>query len=64
MEQGFIVDCTEGGKVVSHWLAGKPEFGYFGGLKTRERVQHPVTTFRCQKCGYLESYALASEASR
>ncbi len=61
MDEGFIVDYTEaGGKVVSHWVAGKPEFGLFGGTKTRGKVQHPVRTFCCQKCGYLESYASGS----
>jgi hypothetical protein len=58
MQEGFVLDYIEGaGKRVAHWVAGKPEYGFFGNAKTRGKVQHRMRTFRCCKCGYLESYA-------
>ena len=41
------------------WVEGEPERSFWQGLKTRDREQHPVRTFRCARCGYLESYARA-----
>lgn len=57
MNEGFFVDFAENGARVAHWIAGKPEFGLLGGTKTWGKLQHPVQTFRCRKCGCLESYA-------
>ena len=58
MEQGFILDLTYGGQIVSRWAAGVPRKSYWSG--TRAVPDHdviPVGAFRCQSCGYLESYA-------
>lgn len=57
MAEGFIVDATHGGNVVSRWVEGQPERVFFGGLKIRGKTVHHVQTWRCQRCGYLESYA-------
>jgi hypothetical protein len=61
MEEGFILDSTYGGRDQSTWIQGPPEFGRWTGVKVRGRVMLPVTTYRCPKCGYLESYASAGE---
>jgi hypothetical protein len=50
MTVGFTVD-TAGGQ--SSWIAGLP----WEGLKTKKPKPLVVATFRCPKCGYLESYA-------
>jgi hypothetical protein len=56
MEIGFIIDQTRGGPVAPNWISGEVEYGFFG-LKTSGRDRHPVQTFRCVGCGYLESFA-------
>jgi predicted nucleic-acid-binding Zn-ribbon protein len=57
MKEGFIADQTFGEKVVSHWVAGKPDVSAWMGTEVREKQQFAVATFRCSRCGYLESYA-------
>lgn len=60
MEAGFIIDKgARGGSVnAPEWADGAPEPSVWTGLKLRGHERHPVTTFRCAKCGYLESYAV------
>jgi predicted nucleic-acid-binding Zn-ribbon protein len=57
MERGYIVDEGYGKKVVSSWASGQPERSIWTGLKLRGKEKRDVTTFRCRRCGYLESYA-------
>jgi predicted nucleic-acid-binding Zn-ribbon protein len=57
MEVGFILEGGEG-RFVSEWVEGAPEFSFWTGLKTSNRRKLEVTTYRCARCGYLESYAL------
>ncbi len=54
MEEGFLADRA---RYVAIWVAGKPELGPFGDAKIATKAQHPVQTFRCERCGYLECYA-------
>jgi len=63
MEPGFVIDKGERGGSVSapEWAEGTPEPSFWMGLKLRGRERHPVTTYRCTTCGYLESYALSAE---
>ena len=60
MEEGFIVDDTFGGRVKLQWAEGKPQRSIWTGLKLARDAGHPVTTYRCESCGYLESYAQPS----
>ncbi|WP_066794385.1 hypothetical protein [Sphingomonas soli] len=54
--EGFIVDETYGAHGVSNWVEGQPVKSFWSGIKLpREKV--PVRTFRCNRCGFLESYA-------
>ena len=58
MDEGYIVDHTHGGsRTVSHWVEGPPERSIWMGLKIADRRSFSVATFRCQRCGFLESYA-------
>jgi len=57
MEEGFILDHTHGGRLQSAWVEGKPQRSFWTGIKMRGTSQHPVSTFRCERCGFLESYA-------
>ena len=57
METGFIVDEGYGTRTVSRWFRGEPRTGFFGILKVRRKEAVDVSTYRCSRCGYLESYA-------
>ncbi len=56
MNEGFVLDNSYGTTSVSNWIAGKPEYGVLGNVKTAHKKQMPVHTFACRECGYLESY--------
>jgi hypothetical protein len=56
MEEGFTLDVTHGGSLQSRWVEGKPQRSFWTGLKVSRDQMHPVATFRCIRCGYLESY--------
>ena len=56
MEEGFVLDTYYDGARISSWVAGKPEFGFFGSVKVADKQQTEVLTFACIGCGYLESY--------
>ena len=63
MERGFTLDMSHGARFASQWVKGEPKlaWGYFFGPlvvrrpKASDRIH--IGTFRCQSCGYLESYA-------
>jgi hypothetical protein len=57
MEAGFVLDQTYGAMTQSSWVNGVPERSVWTGLKLKGHQRLPVTTFRCEACGYLESYA-------
>jgi ribosomal protein L37E len=58
MEQGYMVDVSYGHTAVPKWVEGEPVSSFWSsGLKLRGKEQRDVSTYRCQRCGYLESYA-------
>lgn len=58
MTEGFVIDAGDGNaKMVPHWHPGAPDKRWYG-LKTSKAEQKDVATFRCDRCGLLESYAL------
>jgi hypothetical protein len=57
MESGYILDEGYGTRTVGQWVAGEPERSMWTGLKLRGKVKQDVVTYRCKRCGYLESYA-------
>jgi hypothetical protein len=57
MKEGFVVDHGYGKRFVATWVAGPPEDTIFGNPKVLGKEQHPIQTFCCESCGYLESYA-------
>jgi len=62
MEAGFIVDHGHlNSTQVETWVEGEPSKSFWSGLKISDRQQLPVTTYRCQACGYLEAYAVSAE---
>jgi len=59
MEAGFLLDHAHANSAQQpEWAAGEPERSFFGTLKLRGRARYRVLTWRCGRCGLLESYAL------
>ncbi|MBL8143357.1 MAG: hypothetical protein JNM38_19735 [Acidobacteria bacterium] len=58
MDPGFVVDRGHGNSMSEQkWVEGAVEKSFWLGLKTKGRDAFAVTTYRCDRCGYLESYA-------
>ncbi len=58
MELGLVIDKGHAGEMkVPEWLEGPPERSFWFGLKTKGKEHFAVQTFRCTRCGFLESYA-------
>ncbi|MEO7366122.1 MAG: PF20097 family protein [Sphingomicrobium sp.] len=57
MEPGYMIDQGHGMTTVPKWVAGVPRKSIWTGLKLRGLEQVEVVTYRCRRCGYLESYA-------
>ena len=55
---GAIADFAHGSSKQSRWVGGEPKETFWSGLQTGDRAQFKVATYRCESCGYLESYAL------
>ncbi len=55
--EGFILDMSYGGSMVSRWVKGKPTESWFSGIKTKGLECRVVETYRCIECGLLKSYA-------
>lgn len=58
MESGWVADNTQAGLTQQNWSSGEPQPSFWTGLKGEKDQAVPVTTLRCPKCGYLESYAI------
>ncbi len=63
MEVGFVPDGSHSGFQQQNWSPGEPQPSFWMGLKFKKGSLVPVTTLRCPKCGYLESYAMPQTTS-
>lgn len=62
MERGFVADKAHYSvPEIQKWVEGVPERSFWSGLKMKDRDVIPVSTYRCERCGYLESFAKGSE---
>lgn len=59
MAEGFVLDENHGWRRPSNWVAGAPVRSWFTGTNLRGKQKIPVQTWRCTRCGYLESYAVS-----
>lgn len=58
MEAGFFLDDIDAEiHKAQEWVSGQPKRSWWAGLDLKGNERHAVTTYRCPKCGYLESYA-------
>jgi hypothetical protein len=58
MSDGFIIDIGYGGANVSSWQEGEPRKSRWLGVRPGDSPPVEITTWRCDRCGFLESYAL------
>lgn len=66
MELGFQVDMAHMNVLPAHWTAGEPQPSFWGLHSVRQsqvKAGIPIRSYRCPKCGYLESYALNQPSS-
>ena len=64
MEQGFVLDNTHGGRLVSQWAAGAPLKSFWVGTKLPDAKLLPIGSYRCSSCGFLEMYARQEFAAK
>lgn len=58
MSDGFVLDRGDhNSRNLQKWVEGEPLKSFWLGLRTKGRETYEVTTYRCDRCGYLESYA-------
>ena len=59
MEAGYLLDRGDYNVLFqSEWAAGEPQRSRMSsGLKTKRVRRYAVSTFRCEECGFLASYA-------
>jgi hypothetical protein len=58
MEVGYLLEKGENNrKSQATWVEGAPEASFWTGMKTGDRRQLPVLTYRCRQCGWLDFYA-------
>jgi hypothetical protein len=60
MEPGLMLDRKDWATELQvRWVGGEPTpKTFFGGLNLKDQEPLPVTTYRCEGCGYLESFAI------
>ena len=57
MHEGFVLDHGDSGaQTIATWHEGAPRKSFWLGIKEGDS-QTNIRTYRCQRCGYLESYA-------
>jgi len=59
MSEGVIAEKEDWGWMVASFLPGAPKVSRWFGLKVNKKNLVPISTWRCGRCGYLESYALS-----
>jgi len=57
LAEGFVPVEGQLSGGVATWIAGAPQFGFLGSVKTDGKTAYRVRVFRCNNCGLLESYA-------
>lgn len=58
MEEGFLLDQEHHPHPQpTQWASGTTEISFFSGAKTAGKNRIPIRSYRCLKCGLLESYA-------
>jgi len=56
MTEGFILTERSSMPTLLSWSRGTPRMGW-GGVKSGGGKPIEISTWRCQRCGFLENYA-------
>ena len=58
MSDGFVLDRGSYDSLnLQKWVEGEPVKSFWTGYQTEDRELYGVKTYRCERCGFLESYA-------
>jgi hypothetical protein len=58
MVEGFLLDSMDDDRFRQpRWIPGAPVKSFWSGVKAPRDTTLQVTTLRCERCGFLESYA-------
>ena len=58
MSRGYVADRTRDGAKASTWIEGEPQTSFWKGVTVpKGNRQLDIATWRCERCGLLESYA-------
>ena len=59
MTEGHLLDAHygEGAAGQTRWQPGAILRRWWGGIKVDKEAARDVMSYRCERCGYLESYA-------
>jgi hypothetical protein len=58
LEEGHVLDEGYGARFAARWQPGTPKKSWIGGVKADKKSLLEIRSFRCEKCGLLENYAL------
>jgi hypothetical protein len=60
MDAGFLLrdESHQSAEAKCQWVEGMPVKSFWGLLKLDSRSRWRIKTFRCVRCGYIESYAM------
>ena len=57
MIEGFVVQQGQNLTAIERWHGGLRARSIWAEIKQRASPGIPITTFRCETCGYVEQYA-------
>ena len=57
MTEGFLIDNQRQAVRGVQWAEGAPSYWFLDVLRMKGRTRLPVESWRCRKCGLLESFA-------
>jgi hypothetical protein len=57
MQEGLVVDLSYAGILRSMWVEDQVETHVVAGIADNHKRKLKTKTYRCSKCGFLDSYA-------
>jgi hypothetical protein len=63
MVEGYIINYAHANALVSRWVQGAPQPGFFWEVDPTNSQQFKIITYCCRQCGYLESYRGARDGA-
>ena len=57
-QEGHFLDQGYGAIHSPKWQPGPPKKGWLGSLKVDKKTTREVQAWRCERCGFLEHYAV------